>query len=154
MKAGVAMLVHAFLRARRENVSLPGDLVLVVLSDEEAGGDLGARYLVEEQPELFEGMRYALGEFGGSCLDLGGKRFYPIQVAEKQICWLKATVRGPGGPRRDGQPRRHGRAARQAALRPRPEADAGARDARRARVRRADRRGAAAQGGDGAARRC
>ena len=97
MKAGVAMLVHAFLRARRENVSLPGDLVLVVLSDEENGGDLGARYLVEEQPQLFAGMRYALGEFGGFTLHLGGKRFYPIQVAEKQICWLKATVRGPGG---------------------------------------------------------
>ncbi len=97
MKAGVAMLVHAFLRAKRENVTLPGDLVLVVLSDEEAGGDFGARFLVEEHPELFAGMRYALGEFGGSSLDLGGRRFYPIQVAEKQICWLKATVRGPGG---------------------------------------------------------
>jgi acetylornithine deacetylase/succinyl-diaminopimelate desuccinylase-like protein len=97
MKAGVAMLVHAFLRARRENVSLPGDLVLLVLSDEEGGGDLGARYLVEEQPELFAGMRYALGEFGGFTLHIGGKRFYPIQVAEKQICWLRAVVRGPGG---------------------------------------------------------
>ena len=38
MKGGVAMLVHAFLRAGRETVALPGDLVLVVLSDEEAGG--------------------------------------------------------------------------------------------------------------------
>jgi acetylornithine deacetylase/succinyl-diaminopimelate desuccinylase-like protein len=97
MKAGVAMLVRAFLRASAENAALPGDLVLVVLSDEEAGGDLGAKYLVEEQPELFEGMRYALGEFGGFTLHLGGRRFYPIQVAEKQICWLKATIRGPGG---------------------------------------------------------
>ena len=44
---------------------LPGDLVLVVLSDEEAGGDFGARYLVEEHAELFAGVRYALGEFGG-----------------------------------------------------------------------------------------
>jgi acetylornithine deacetylase/succinyl-diaminopimelate desuccinylase-like protein len=97
MKGGVAMLVHAFLRAKRENAELPGDLVLVVLSDEENGGDLGARFLVEEHPELFEGMRYALGEFGGFTLHVGGRRFYPIQVAEKQICWLKATVRGPGG---------------------------------------------------------
>ena len=97
MKAGVAMLVHAFLRAKRENVRLPGDLVLIVLSDEEAGGNVGARYLVHEHPELFAGIRYALGEFGGFTLHLGGKRFYPIQVAEKQICWLKATVRGPGG---------------------------------------------------------
>ena len=91
------MLVHAFLRAKREQVQLPGDLVLLVLSDEEAGGNVGARYLVQEQPQLFEGMRYALGEFGGFTLHVGGKRFYPIQVAEKQICWLKATVRGPGG---------------------------------------------------------
>jgi acetylornithine deacetylase/succinyl-diaminopimelate desuccinylase-like protein len=97
MKAGVAMLVNAFTRAKREGVQLPGDVVLVVLSDEENGGDLGARYLVEEHPELFEGMRYALGEFGGFTLHTGGKRFYPIQVGEKQICWLKATVRGPGG---------------------------------------------------------
>ncbi len=97
MKAGVAMLVSAFLRAKRERVELPGDLVLVVLADEENGGDLGARFLVEEHPELFEGVRYALGEFGGFTLPIAGKRFYPIQVAEKQICWLKATVRGPGG---------------------------------------------------------
>ena len=25
------------------------------------------------------------------------KKFYPIQIAEKQPCWMKATVRGPGG---------------------------------------------------------
>src|SRR5207248_7214371 len=26
-----------------------------------------------------------------------GRRFYPIHVAEKQVCWLRAIVRGPGG---------------------------------------------------------
>jgi len=96
MKAGVAMLVTAFLRAR-ENLRPPGDLVLCVLSDEENGGDFGARFLVEEHPELFEGIRFALGEFGGFTLTAGGRRFYPIQVAEKQMCWLGATVRGAGG---------------------------------------------------------
>ena len=110
MKAGVAMLVHAFLRAKREGVDLPGDLVLCVLSDEEHGGDHGARFLVEDHPELFEGMRYALGEFGGFTLHAGGRRFYPIQVAEKQICWLKATVRGPGG--HGAMINRHGTLAR------------------------------------------
>jgi acetylornithine deacetylase/succinyl-diaminopimelate desuccinylase-like protein len=97
MKGGVAMLVQAFLRAKREEATLPGDLVLVVLADEENGGDLGAKFLVEEQPQLFAGIRYAIGEFGGFSLPIAGKRFYPIQVAEKQICWLKATIRGPGG---------------------------------------------------------
>jgi len=68
MKAGVAMLVTAFLRAKAEGLRPPGDLVLCVLSDEEHGGDFGARFLVEEHPELFERVRFALGEFGGfSC---------------------------------------------------------------------------------------
>ena len=97
MKAGVTMLVAAFARAKATGATLPGDVVLTVLADEEAGGDLGARFLVEEHPELFEGIRYGLGEFGGLSMTIGERRFYPIQVAEKQICWLKATIRGPGG---------------------------------------------------------
>ena len=97
MKSGVAMLITAFLRARAENLRPAGDLILAVLSDEEHGGDYGARFLAREHPELFEGVRFALGEVGGVTTHLAGSRFYPIQVAEKQVCWLKATVRGPGG---------------------------------------------------------
>jgi acetylornithine deacetylase/succinyl-diaminopimelate desuccinylase-like protein len=97
MKGGVAMLVSAFLRAQAEGLRPRGDVILAILSDEEAGGDFGARFLVEEHPHLFDGVRHAIGEFGGFSLELGGKRFYPIQVAEKQMCWLKATIRGPGG---------------------------------------------------------
>ena len=133
MKGGVAMLVPAFLRPAREHERLPGDLVLAVLCDEETGGDFGARFLVDEHPELFEGMRYALGEFGGSPLDLGGKRFYPIQVAEKQICWLKATR-----PRRRAatarcEPRRHVARLGKLLVRRSTAQAARARDARRAR---------------------
>jgi acetylornithine deacetylase/succinyl-diaminopimelate desuccinylase-like protein len=58
---------------------------------------MGARFLVEKHPDVFAGVRYALGEFGGFSLSIGGKRFYPIQVTEKQICWIKATLRGAGG---------------------------------------------------------
>jgi acetylornithine deacetylase/succinyl-diaminopimelate desuccinylase-like protein len=97
MKGAVAMFVSAFVRAARGELELPGDVILVVLSDEENGGDFGAKFLVEEHPELFEGIRHALGEAGGISQVIAGKRFYPIQLGEKQICWLKATVRGPGG---------------------------------------------------------
>lgn len=97
MKGGVAMMLAAFLRAKAEGVALPGDVVLAVLCDEEAGSDDGAKYLVEQHTDVFGGIRYALGEFGGFPLYLGGRKFYPIQVAEKQLCWLKATVRGPAG---------------------------------------------------------
>lgn len=97
MKGGVAMMVDAFLRAARGELTPRGDLVLAVLSDEENGGDFGARYLCEEHAEAFDGVRHALGEFGGASQSIGGRRFYPIQVAEKQICWLRGRVRGPGG---------------------------------------------------------
>jgi acetylornithine deacetylase/succinyl-diaminopimelate desuccinylase-like protein len=97
MKGAVAMFVSAFLRAARGELEPPGDLILLVLSDEENGGDFGAKFLVEEHPELFAGVRHALGEAGGISQWIGGRRFYPIQLGEKQICWLKATVRGRGG---------------------------------------------------------
>ena len=97
MKGGVAMMLAALLRARHENLALPGDVIFAALSDEEAGGDFGAKYLVEEHPDLFAGVRYAIGEFGGFTLYIGKRRFYPIQIAEKQMCWMRATVRGPGG---------------------------------------------------------
>lgn len=97
MKSGVAMMLAAFLRAKVEGLTPAGDVVLAILCDEEAGGDYGAMYLVENHAEQFEGIRYALGEFGGCSFYIGQQKFYPIQVAEKQICWLKVTVRGPGG---------------------------------------------------------
>lgn len=97
MKGGVAMMVAAFLRANAEGLRPPGDIVLAIVSDEEAGGDYGAKFLVEEHPDLFKDIKYAIGEFGGFTLTIGGKRFYPIMISEKQVCWMKATVHGQGG---------------------------------------------------------
>jgi acetylornithine deacetylase/succinyl-diaminopimelate desuccinylase-like protein len=97
MKSGVAMMVSAFVAAAGRPDDLPGDLVLAILSDEENLGEVGARFLVEQHPELFESVRFALGEVGGSALHLGGRRYYMIEVAEKQVCWLKATIHGSGG---------------------------------------------------------
>jgi acetylornithine deacetylase/succinyl-diaminopimelate desuccinylase-like protein len=95
MKGGVAMLVQAFLRARE--LPLKGELVLAVLVDEEAGGDDGARFLAAERADAFAGVKYALGEFGAFSLPIAGRRFYPIEVAEKQRCTLSARLRGTGG---------------------------------------------------------
>ena len=97
MKGGIAMMLAAFLRAKAENLPLPGDVILALVSDEEAGGVFGARFLVEEHSHLFQGVRYAIGEFGGFSMEMSGRRFYPIMVAEKQVCRLELTVRGQGG---------------------------------------------------------
>jgi len=97
MKGGVAMMIDAFLRAARGEIQPRGDVILAVLSDEENGGDFGARFLAQKHAELFEGVKHAIGEFGGASQTIGGRRFYPIQVAEKQMCWMRGRVRGPGG---------------------------------------------------------
>jgi acetylornithine deacetylase/succinyl-diaminopimelate desuccinylase-like protein len=97
MKGGVAMMLSAFLRANAEGLKPAGDVILTIVADEEACGDFGARFLVEQHPEEFAGVRYAIGEFGGFTLWVGKRRFYPIQIAEKQIVWFRAVLRGPGG---------------------------------------------------------
>ncbi len=97
MKSGVAMMLAAFLRAKADGIPLPGDVILAIVTDEEAGGDCGSRYLVENHAALFKGVRYAIGEFGGCAFHVGQKRFYPIKVAEKQVCWIEASVLGKGG---------------------------------------------------------
>jgi acetylornithine deacetylase/succinyl-diaminopimelate desuccinylase-like protein len=106
MKGGVAMMLAAVLEAATADEPPPADVLLCLLSDEEAGGGLGARFLVDEHPGLFEGVRYAIGEFGGFTTTFAGRTFYPIMVAEKQVCRVRARLRGPAGhgslPVRDG----------------------------------------------------
>lgn len=97
MKAGVAMYLATVLRFAASDERPPGDVVFMAVSDEEGGGDEGLGWLVEAHPELFADIEYALGEFGGFSFELGGVETYPIQVNEKQVCWLRATFRGTSG---------------------------------------------------------
>lgn len=97
MKGGVAMMVSALLRMIANGQRPAADLVLALVGDEEAGSYTGAHYLVREHPQLFQGVRYAIGEDGGASIGLGGRRLHPIVVAEKRACWVRVTLRGPGG---------------------------------------------------------
>jgi acetylornithine deacetylase/succinyl-diaminopimelate desuccinylase-like protein len=97
MKGCDTMLLCAMLKAKAEGIVPPGDVILAFVSDEEVGGEYGAKYLVENHAHLFEGAKYALGEFGGFSTYIGGKRFYPIMMAERRVCTIQATFRGPGG---------------------------------------------------------
>lgn len=113
MKGAVANMICALLRAKAEGFVPAGDIILAVVADEEQGGDFGARWLAENRPELFEGVKYSVGEAGGETTYVAGRKFYPIQVGEKQICRIKATFRGSGGhgsiPRRGGSMAKLGR---------------------------------------------
>ncbi len=75
----------------------PRDIVLAFLADEEAGGTWGARWLVDNHPDQFEGVTEAIGEVGGFSVTIGDKRLYLLQTAEKGMAWMRLTARGTAG---------------------------------------------------------
>ena len=78
---------------------IPGlrrDVLLAVTADEEAGGLDGAGWLADHHPEHLRAVG-ALNESGAVSLDVGGRRLYPIQVAEKGYAVYRITVRGTWG---------------------------------------------------------
>jgi acetylornithine deacetylase/succinyl-diaminopimelate desuccinylase-like protein len=97
MKGGLAMFTDAVVRWATGDEPPPGDVILCALADEEASGRFGAQFLVEQHPEIFDGVRHCIGEFGGFSFRLDDTVFYPIQVAERVSVRIHLTVRGPGG---------------------------------------------------------
>ncbi|MGH2417760.1 MAG: M20/M25/M40 family metallo-hydrolase [Candidatus Limnocylindria bacterium] len=102
MKDMVAMELGVMLALRQSGAELRRDVIFAAVADEEAGGEHGARGLVEQRPELFAdelGRRAAaaLNEVGGYSITLGGRRFYTIQVAEKGIAWARLRTTGTPG---------------------------------------------------------
>lgn len=97
MKGPVVMMLDAVLRIAAEPVPPAGDVVFCVLADEEMFGTVGARYLVSHHPDLFAGVRYAIGEFGGFPFRFDGTRFYPIQIAERIGVGFELVIEGTPG---------------------------------------------------------
>ena len=76
----------------------PRDVVVAFVADEEAGGAFGAQWLVERQPQLFEGCTEAISEVGGFSLSVNDDlRLYLIETAEKGMAWLRLTAEGTAG---------------------------------------------------------
>jgi acetylornithine deacetylase/succinyl-diaminopimelate desuccinylase-like protein len=98
MKNMDAMILSVVRQRLREGRRPPRDVVLAFLADEEAGGTWGARYLVDEHPDLFDGCTEAVGEVGGFSLTVpDGRRLYLIETAEKGMAWLRLTATGTAG---------------------------------------------------------
>jgi acetylornithine deacetylase/succinyl-diaminopimelate desuccinylase-like protein len=96
MKQMVAMSVAVVGLLARLGAPLRRDLVLAAVADEEAGCAAGSAFLVDHHPDKVRA-GHALGEVGGATFYLGGQPFYPVQVAEKGVAWLRATATGATG---------------------------------------------------------
>ncbi len=102
MKDMVGMMIAVARHFKREGVVPPRDLVFAFVSDEEHGGKYGAQWLVDNRPDLFDGVAEAIGEVGGFSLtvprrDGGERRLYLIETAEKSVMWMRLTARGRAG---------------------------------------------------------
>ncbi|MDR1852745.1 MAG: M20/M25/M40 family metallo-hydrolase [Propionibacteriaceae bacterium] len=92
-------MVLAVLRSRMIEGRAPRRPIrLVFTADEENGGALGSRWLVQNHPELVADCSDAIGEVGGFSLTVRDDlRLYLVQTAEKGIAWLKLIAEGQAG---------------------------------------------------------
>lgn len=97
MKNMDAMIIAAIRHLHREKISPRRDLIIAFFADEEAGGDYGSGWMVQNHPEVFAGAEEAISEVGGFSVDINGRRAYMLQTAEKGIAWLKLTAQGMAG---------------------------------------------------------
>ena len=133
MKNMVSMELAVMLALKRSRAELRRDVIFAAVADEEAGGEHGARGLVERRPELFHdaagrAASAALNEVGGYSVTLGGRRFYTVQVAEKGIVWTR--VRTAGAPGHASMPHSDNAAVKLAAAVSRLASDQAGRGAR------------------------
>ncbi|WP_193047401.1 M20/M25/M40 family metallo-hydrolase [Mycolicibacterium baixiangningiae] len=102
MKDMCGMMIAVARHFKRAGIVPPRDLVFAFVSDEEHGGTYGADWLVNNRPDLFNGVTEAIGEVGGFSLtvprrDGGERRLYLIETAEKGLSWMRLTARGRAG---------------------------------------------------------
>ena len=73
-----------------------GELKVIAVVDEEAGGALGAQWLTEERPDAAR-VDWLINEGGGPLLPFGDRRLYAVTCAEKGTFRFNVRARGVAG---------------------------------------------------------
>ncbi|MGH3293505.1 MAG: M20/M25/M40 family metallo-hydrolase [Trebonia sp.] len=97
MKDMDAIILAVTRQRLREGRKPARDVVLAFTADEEAGGNWGAGFLVDQHADLFEGVTEAIGEVGGFSVSVGDRRLYAVQTAEKGLAWMRVSAKGTAG---------------------------------------------------------
>lgn len=94
LTAAMAVVFKPYLTG--EKPPLPGDLLYLAVADEEAGGALGAKWLVDEHWDSV-GCDYQLTEIAYPPLASPDGPAFPVTVAEKGAYWRVVTATGIPG---------------------------------------------------------
>ena len=93
----LTLFLHFARCTRQPGQRLQRDLLLLSVADEEHGGTHGMQWIAEHEPGLFAPAEFALNEGGGFAFDLGSKRLYVCEVAQKGIAPVTLRARGTPG---------------------------------------------------------
>ncbi len=85
---GIVSSLLLFMAIREEKLKPPFDIGLAIVADEEAGSEYGIQYVLNEKPDLFSRNDLII------IPDAGNEDGTMIEVAEKSILWIKASVKG------------------------------------------------------------
>jgi acetylornithine deacetylase/succinyl-diaminopimelate desuccinylase-like protein len=85
----------AFAKLHREHRALDRDVILAATADEEAGGDYGARWMIQHHPE--EVACSELLNEGAAGVTTAGAPVMGIQTTERGVLWVRVTAHGTPG---------------------------------------------------------
>lgn len=91
-----AIELMVLLLLKRNTVKLARDVIFMANADEEAGGKLGAGWMVKNHPDLIRS-DYAINEGGGFGMEILGETFYTCQVGEKGTARFTMRTHGRAG---------------------------------------------------------
>lgn len=95
---GIAGLM-ALIRLKQEGVPLARDVLWLAVCDEEIGGTMGAKWMVQRHYGLLD-PEFVLDEGGSGSRGLlspDSRAVFAPSVSEKQVVWLRLSVQGRGG---------------------------------------------------------
>jgi acetylornithine deacetylase/succinyl-diaminopimelate desuccinylase-like protein len=82
MKNQTAAEAVAAAQLARSRARFNGELKVIAVADEETGGQLGAKWITQQRPELAR-VDYLINEGAGAIMPYGDRRLYGVCVAEK-----------------------------------------------------------------------
>ncbi len=92
---GISQLA-TFVNLKRLGKKLNRDIIFLATADEEAGGNYGVGWLIQNYPEIFKNVGFLLNE-GGSGRIVNNKLVFEIELTQKVPVWLRFESEGKPG---------------------------------------------------------